>query len=75
MLIKQLGMILNINHQSKIYPSSLANLEELIHLELKSNNKGIAVALNQQVIPKDSWSQTPLKENDSILIITATQGG
>jgi len=51
------------------------NLKELMDLELKGKTKGIAVALNNQVIPKNSWSDQLLNDNDSILIITATQGG
>ncbi len=36
---------------------------------------GIALALNNQVIPRTSWSEVVLKNNDKVLIITATQGG
>ncbi len=49
-------------------------------LELLSNNdldekKGIAVALNYEVVPREQWSSTALKNNDKITVITATQGG
>ena len=37
--------------------------------------KGTAVAVNLEVIPKESWEETKLNDNDKILIITATQGG
>ena len=37
--------------------------------------KGIAVAINNSVVAKANWSITTLKENDHIIIITATQGG
>lgn len=36
---------------------------------------GIAVAINNQVVSKDRWNETSLKENDSILIIGASYGG
>lgn len=36
---------------------------------------GLAVAVNNHVIPKKQWEETLLTENDNILIITATQGG
>lgn len=36
---------------------------------------GIAIAVNQKVIPKNNWQQIYLNENDSVLIIKATQGG
>lgn len=36
---------------------------------------GIAVAVNNKVIPKTNWKEFQLKENDKITIIKATQGG
>lgn len=36
---------------------------------------GIAVALNGQVVPRTDWCETPVIDQDEILIITATQGG
>lgn len=36
---------------------------------------GIAVAINSQVIPKQDWENQEIQSNDSVLIITATQGG
>lgn len=39
------------------------------------DKKGIAVAVNEEVIPRALWTETPLNENDKILVITATQGG
>lgn len=68
-------MLLIINNQTKQYKRSPFNLEELMDLELKGKTKGVAVALNNQVIPRDRWSDTLLTDTDSILIITATQGG
>jgi len=37
--------------------------------------QGIAVAINDMVIPKSLWEETIIQENDNILIITATAGG
>lgn len=68
-------MLLIINNQTKQYKKSPFTLEELMDLELKGKTKGVAVALNNQVIPRDKWSDTLLTDSDSILIITATQGG
>lgn len=36
---------------------------------------GIAVAVNQEIVPKENWETTVLKNNDNVLIIQATQGG
>ncbi len=43
-------------------------------LELSSSS-GIAVALNNQVIPKTEWERTGLNQDDKITIISATAGG
>jgi len=39
------------------------------------SQKGIAVAVNNAVIPKTEWQNKILTENDKITIIKATQGG
>lgn len=37
--------------------------------------KGIAVAVNNTVIPKSDWEKFSIQENDQITVIRATQGG
>jgi sulfur carrier protein len=37
--------------------------------------KGIAIAINNQVIPKMHWEQQFLQSQDKVMIIRATQGG
>ncbi|HTA28188.1 MAG TPA: sulfur carrier protein ThiS [Bacteroidia bacterium] len=37
--------------------------------------KGLAVAVNDTIIPRAIWSTYNLNENDTITIIRATQGG
>ena len=37
--------------------------------------KGIAIAVNQSVIPKKDWANHKLKANDSILVIKPIHGG
>jgi len=37
--------------------------------------KGIAVAVNDIVIPKAQWESYQLQQNDAVLVIKATQGG
>ncbi|UXX78406.1 sulfur carrier protein ThiS [Reichenbachiella carrageenanivorans] len=46
---------------------------------LKANNlfhdRGIAVAINDEILPKQEWEKYQVQDQDNILIITATQGG
>lgn len=68
-------MELTINHTTKTFDQLPENLEALMAMEVPKRKKGIAVALNNSIIPQPSWPETLLKDKDSILIITATQGG
>ena len=40
-----------------------------------SDFKGLAVAINNSVVPRANWESFLLNENDTITIIRATQGG
>jgi sulfur carrier protein len=40
-----------------------------------SSPQGIAIAINEQVVPKSEWSSCVLKDKDAVLLIRATQGG
>ncbi len=55
--------------------SNLKTLSELLESVNLNLSKGIAVAINNQVVAKGEWSNALLKENDKITIIRATQGG
>lgn len=54
---------------------SSANLEQAMSHSGLKDFKGIAVAVNNVVIPRTTWNAFTLKENDTITIIRATQGG
>ncbi|MGV4413568.1 sulfur carrier protein ThiS [Chryseobacterium sp. T1] len=68
-------MELTINHTKKTFDTLPDNLEALLAIEVPGKTKGIAVAINNRIIPQSIWAATILHNNDSILIITATQGG
>ena len=54
---------------------SKANLKLVLEEEGILEKKGIAVAVNNQVVSKSTWDTFELKENDKILVIQASQGG
>ena len=43
--------------------------------ELTLPASGVAMALNNRMIPRADWGDTPLEEGASIVIIKATCGG
>lgn len=73
--LKNLGMELTINHTLRTFDVLPETLEALLAMEIPQKRKGIAVALNNRIIPQSFWAETFLNNKDSILIITATQGG
>jgi len=67
-------MVVIINNSDFILPTA-TNLESALLQHGLQNKLGIAVAVNELVIPKNQWNSKILNENDKILIITPTQGG
>ncbi len=47
----------------------------LLHQLMGDKHNGIAVAINNALVPKDEWHHHILQPNDQILVIKATQGG
>ena len=67
-------MLVSVNNQSVTLPlaCSLAGLVDQFGFR---DRKGMAIAVNQQIIPKSTWDSYALNENDQVTIIHATQGG
>lgn len=64
-------LIINNQVQEFLNANSLSDILK----EKQITQNGIAVAVNEKVISKNDWEKFSLKENDSVLIIKATQGG
>ncbi len=43
--------------------------------ELSLPEKGVAVAINNRLVPRTDWTDQPLTEGDSVVIIKAVCGG
>lgn len=51
---------------------TVAKLLEALDIEQR---KGVAVALNDSVVPRSQWDTTGVEDGDRLEIIQATQGG
>lgn len=51
------------------------NLLELADKQGFKDKTGVAVAVNESVIPRSEWQNYILNQNDAVLIITPAQGG
>ncbi|MCF0040237.1 sulfur carrier protein ThiS [Dyadobacter fanqingshengii] len=63
-----------INGQSREFSEPLS-VQQLLSALFPDKAKGIAVAVNQSVIPKSTWDLHALQPHDRVMLITATQGG
>jgi sulfur carrier protein len=43
--------------------------------ELTPHRRGVAVAVNGEVVPRTSWPATALRDGDRVEVLTAAQGG
>ena len=49
-------------------------VEELV-IEIDAPRKGVAVAINGEIVPRSEWSVYEVHENDIIDVVTAAAGG
>jgi len=67
-------MTIFINNKSFDLPDN-TNLSDALKTAGINSFQGIAVAVNNHIIPKTSWEDHAIGENDALTIIRATQGG
>jgi sulfur carrier protein len=65
-------VLINNETHAATADTSLFHILKKIKME---ERKGIAVAVNNAIVPRTNWNQYALKENDAITIIEASQGG
>lgn len=67
-------MEITVNNQSvAVHPeSSVATLLESLKF---GASRGIAIAINEEIIPRETWPQRMLAARDRVTIISAVQGG
>jgi len=66
--------MLLINNKEYQLPLPQNILELLNSLNIEAD-KGVAIAINNTVIPKNIWDNYLVNDNDKLLIIKAAQGG
>lgn len=67
-------MTIRINNKPEQLPGQPTITDALSIFNITSFN-GVAVAVNNNIIPKSTWHHHPLKEDDNLTLIRASQGG
>ena len=68
-------MKLIINGESEELPEDIQIAGILESLGISADHHGIAVAVNEQIVPRSEWTTRQLAEQDRIEIVQAVQGG
>jgi sulfur carrier protein len=67
-------LVVHVNDQARRVAVDLGLWGLLDDLGL-AGRPGLAVAINEEVVPRAGWPDRPLAEGDRVLIIQASQGG
>jgi sulfur carrier protein len=67
-------MIVFVNDEPLEF-SIAPTLIEIFEHQSITEMRGLAIAINEEVIPRVLWSETNLQANDRLMLIRATQGG
>ena len=68
-------MNIKLNDKEFPLPSEGLSLSVFLKNQNQHYDTGVALAVNDQIVPRQQWEDYLLKPNDNILIITAVQGG
>lgn len=66
-------MELTVNGVGRTLPGG-ATVAELVRL-VTADRRGVAVAVNGEVVPRTGWPATALRDGDRVEVLTAAQGG
>ena len=67
-------MTITVNDETQSLENS-STLQDLLQSMGLIDKAGIAVAVNEDVVTRTTWSDCALNESDRVTIIQATQGG
>lgn len=69
-------MHLKINGETRNFEAqALSTVSDLMSALDIDDARGVAVAVNDEVVPKRRWDESTLQPGDRVEIIRATQGG
>lgn len=66
---------LTINGEERVLELDPPTVEILLAALDIPSKKGVAVAVEDRVVPRSQWANTPVLDGEHIEIIRATQGG
>jgi len=67
--------VITVNGKPRDLSAGTPVAEVVKELAGSAEARGVAVAVNGEVVPRAAWTTTVLSEGDRVEVLTATQGG
>jgi sulfur carrier protein len=64
-----------VNGEERLLPEGSTILDLLLDLDVEPGERGVAVAVNGEVVPRQEWSSKGLTAGDRVELVRAVQGG
>ena len=68
-------MTIRLNGEERRLDDGATVQHALDLLDVTPGARGIAVALDREVVPRGAWDQTPLHDGANVEVVMAIQGG
>ena len=68
-------MQLVVNGDAREVPPDVTVERLLSSLDVAPEGRGVAVAVNGEVVPRTAWERTPLRDGSRVEVVVAVQGG
>lgn len=68
-------MNVTLNGEPRAVPDDATVASVIDLLEVAPGARGVAVALDGEVVTRSQWSETPLREGSLVEVVAAIQGG
>jgi sulfur carrier protein len=68
-------VILTLNGEARELPDGATVAEVVALLGVAPDARGIAVAIEREVVPRGAWAATVLPDGATVEVVTAIQGG
>jgi sulfur carrier protein len=67
--------VITVNGEPRDLPPDATVADVLDALGVEPGRRGIAVALDAEVVPRGAWEATPVADGARLEVLTAIQGG
>jgi len=64
-----------VNGSARALPDGATVLDAVAALDLPAEGRGVAVAVDAEVVPRGEWGSRALAEGSQVEIVKAVQGG